>query len=196
MLPRSFAASPVSCRILCVPAAALLVLVVALPASALSAQAVDDAGNPITEEEIRARTRSGAGAAVIGGILGAGLGLFLGLGADLSGENLEGRSEAGPLIGLAIGSGAGAFAGARLTRVTREQVIERIRKERRETGRTGWRPMPSILALEVPARVDSAEEQGNRPVSYAVPGAEILQSGGQNDVLRSGLKVRAVVNAP
>ena len=124
----------------------ILVAIGACSAQVLAAQAAEQPRAPITEEEIEARTRPGTGGAIIGGLLGASLGLFLGLGADLSGENLEGRGEAGPLIGAAVGGAIGAFAGARLTRVTREEAIEDIEEERQRSGRAYSRPTRYGLA--------------------------------------------------
>jgi hypothetical protein len=106
-----------------------------LPGAAAHAQVLDDQGQPISEAEIRAHERNGVNGGIIGGLLGGLLGASLELlietGGDLSGENMEGRGEAGLIFGAAIGAGAGAVLGVHLGRVTRQEAIEKIREERR-----------------------------------------------------------------
>jgi hypothetical protein len=99
----------------------------------------DEAGNPITEEEIEGRTRSGLGGGILGGLLGGGIGFGLGV-AFTPGEDLEGDNAAPLLIPAAIGAALGAFAGAKLGGITRNEAIERIREERAAARSTASLP--------------------------------------------------------
>lgn len=100
---------------------------------------LDDFGVPITLEEIEARMRSGAGAAVLGGLLGGGLGLALGavIAFDQCGlwERCSPREEAiggvAILAGLAWGAALGSMGARGAREVDRWEALELIRAERR-----------------------------------------------------------------
>lgn len=110
------------------PGIAVIALLLASP---LPGQVLDDAGRPISEEEIEHVTDPGVSGGVIGGLAG----LFGGVAVSFAFVDPEDDNPRFLLPPVALAA-VGAYVGARLARVDREEAVERIRSRRRSESGT------------------------------------------------------------